>query len=251
MDFVLHDISPAIIDNDILIFLEYNFEVIRRERGLVSDWPGKQAITRLVQNASGLFIWAATACRFIHEGRRFAANRLSAILKDDSSKDNSSVIAPESQLNEIYTTVLKNSIPRDYDHQEKENMYKMLREILGTIVILFSPLPADSLARLLRNPREDVNQTLEDLHAILDIPKQQRRPIRLHHPSFRDFLLDKDRCGDFWADEKQMHRTLADNCIRLMSSTLKRDICNLYIPSALATDVGSSQVEKCLPPEVQ
>jgi hypothetical protein len=44
--------------------------------------------------------------------------------------------------------------------------------------------------------KEDVDQTLEDLYAILDIPEDRTRPIRLHHPSFRDFLLDKTRCGD-------------------------------------------------------
>src|SRR5256885_2325660 len=93
---------PAIIDNDISIFLEYNFENIRQERGLASDWPGEQAIRRLVQNASGLFIWAATACRFIREGSRVAAKRLSILLKD--SKDGSPVIAPAKKGAVIHTS---------------------------------------------------------------------------------------------------------------------------------------------------
>ena len=252
-DFVLHDISPVIIDKDISIFLEHNFKNIRQERGFASDWPGEEAIRRLVQNAGGLFIWAATACRFIHEGRRYAAIRLSKILKDDSSKDGSSATAPEKKLNEIYIAVLENAVHHDYDDQEKEATYTTLREVLGSIVVLYSPLPADCLARLLRVPRENVDQTLEDLHAILDIPRQPHRPIRLHHPSFRDFLLSKERYGDphFWVDEKQAHRDLANNCIRLMSPTLKRDICGLRTPGALTTDVESCQVKKCLPPEVQ
>jgi hypothetical protein len=46
-------------------------------------------------------------------------------------------------------------------------------------------------------------QLLTDLHAILDISKDQIRPLRLHHPSFRDFLLEKERCRDlnFWVEE--------------------------------------------------
>jgi hypothetical protein len=79
-DFVLHNISPATIDHDISVFLEYSLRIIGQERALAAGWPGEQAIIRLVQNASGLFIWAATVCRFIREGRRFASKRLSIVL---------------------------------------------------------------------------------------------------------------------------------------------------------------------------
>ena len=94
---------------------------------------------------------------------------------------------------------------------------------------------------------------LKDLHAILNIPKDQIRPLCLHHPSFRDFLFDKDRCGNsnFWVDEKQAHRTLADNCIRLMSTSLKQDICHLGAPGVFVADVGRGRVEQYITPEIQ
>jgi hypothetical protein len=247
-DFILHNVSPAIVDHDISIFLEYSLRIIGKERALGAGWPGERVISLLVQKASGLFIWAATACRFIREGRRFAVKRLDMMLQDDTS-----TIAPEKHLNEIYITVLENSVYQDYTEQEKEDANKTLREILGSIVLLSSPLSADSLARLLHKPKQDVDQTLEDLHAILDIPQDRARPLRLHHPSFRDFLLNKDRCGDshFWVDEKQTHWALANNCIQLMSTSLKRDICDLHRPGVLATDIEIGIVEQCLPLEVQ
>jgi hypothetical protein len=65
----------------------------------------------------------------------------------------------------------------------------MLRKVLGSVVILFSPLPIHSLSRMLYVTKEDINLALVDLHSVLDIPKDQICPIRLHHPSFRDFLL--------------------------------------------------------------
>lgn len=67
-DFVLHNISPSIIDHDITMFLEYNLRLIGEEDARDADWPGSEIIQTLVQSASGLFIWAATACRFIREG---------------------------------------------------------------------------------------------------------------------------------------------------------------------------------------
>ncbi|KAH8586332.1 putative WD-repeat protein [Bisporella sp. PMI_857] len=250
MDFVLHNISPVIVNHDISIFLEYNLEAIRQKLSLEAGWPGEQVIRRLVQNSSGLFIWAATACRFIREGkkRQVIKDRLSSILQS-----NGPITEPEKHLNGIYTTVLRHSIPTEFSDKEKEEFSSKLRHMLGSILVLFSPLSIYSLSTLLRISEEDIDETLEDLHAILDIPKSQIRPLHLHHPSFRDFLLNKDRCGDpkFWVDEKRAHQTLADDCIRLMSNSLKQDICGQGAPGTLVADVESSRIEQCLPPEVK
>ncbi len=129
----------------------------------------------------------------------------------------------------------------------------MLKYVLGSVVALLSPLSVHSLSKLLASPRQKVDRVLKDLHAILDVLKDQRRPLRLHHPSFRDFLLDQTRCGDlnFWVEERQAHHTLAESCIRLMSTSLKQDICSVNAPGVLVGEVDSSQVEKCLPLEVQ
>ncbi|KAH9203237.1 hypothetical protein DL95DRAFT_529729 [Leptodontidium sp. 2 PMI_412] len=245
-DFVLHNIQPSIVDHDISLFLEYNLGRIRQEWNLGANWPGEEVLRQLVLYACGLFIWAATACRFIREGRRFARKKLDTILKGSSS----AITAPEKHLNEIYLTVLKHSIS-DYSDEEKEDACDMLKHTVGSIVVLLSPLSTSSLSRLLRLPKEEVDQTFEDLHAILDIPEDPTYPIRLHHPSFRDFVLSKDRCGDFSVNEEQAHHTLATGCIQLMSQTLKKDICEMHAPGSQASQVESSRIQKCLPPEVQ
>jgi len=248
-DFVLHRISPSIVDHDINIFLEYNLGAIRQGRSLKDSWPGKEVIRQLVQAACGLFIWAATACHFIREGKRFAAKRLDTILKGSGG----TVTKPEEHLDKIYTTVLGHSVSSAYTDEEKEESYYMLRQILGSIVILFSPLSTQSLHKLLNLAKEDVVQTLEDLHSVVDIPREHIHPLRLHHPSFRDFLLNNDRCQnlDLWVDEKQAHQNLADSCIWLMSTLLKQDICGVSTPGMLAADMERSQVERSLPHEVQ
>ena len=246
-DFVLHRISPAIVDNDISLFLEYNLGLIGQELCLCDGWPGKETIRHMVQNASGLFIWAATACHFIRAGKRFAAKRLDIILKGSSS----AITAPEKHLNEIYLTILKHSISSEYSDEEKEEACDMLKQTLGRIVVLLSPLSTSSLSRLSHLLREDIDRTFEDLYAILDIPEDPTRPLRLHHPSFRDFLLNKDRCRDFWVDEKEAHQILAAGCIQLMSQTLKKDICEMHAPGSQASQVESSWIEKRLPAEVQ
>jgi hypothetical protein len=252
-DFVLHNVSPSIVDHDISTFLEYNLRLIGEEDSQDVGWPGAEVIKVLVQSASGLFIWAATACRFIREGL-FADERLRTLLEGDApAAAAAAATTPEGHLNGIYLAVLRNSVQPGFSQQDKEKFYSILRDILGSLVAVFSPLSVDSLSRLLAIPRQRVDRMLKDLHAIFDIPKDHTRPLRLHHPSFRDFLLNKNRCGDpnFWIDETHAHRMLAESCIRLMSTALKRDVCCLGSPGVLATNVEGSQVEQCLPSEVQ
>jgi hypothetical protein len=84
---------------------------------------------KLVRSAGSLFIWAATACRFIYKGQWLIADRLSLILKenlvdagaddsltDDSLTDGSATkslaMAPDKHLNKIYTIVLKHSVSK-------------------------------------------------------------------------------------------------------------------------------------------
>jgi hypothetical protein len=172
-------------------------DILRRNYGFTSDWPGEQITALLVQKAGGLFIWAATACRFVSEGRQFAKGRLSLILQGDTSR------IPTEKLDTIYLKVLEYSSRMYYDH-EKNELCEMFKQIVGSIVIIFEAASADTLAKLLDTSKEEVDLTLYDLHSLLEVPESQEHPIRLLHPSFRDFLLDKQRCRNqhFWVDEK-------------------------------------------------
>jgi hypothetical protein len=221
--------------------------MIRQEWTLGADWPGEAVLRQLVLYASGLFIWAATACRFIREGRRFARKRLDTILKGSSS----AITAPEEHLNEIYLAVLEHSISSDYSHEERKEVCDMLKHILGSTVVLLSPLSISALSGLLHVSKDEVDSTFNDLHAILDIPNDATRPLRLHHPSFRDFLLSKDRCGDFWVEKKEAHQRLATSCIQLMSQALKKDICGMHAPGTQASQVDRRRLQEYLLPEVQ
>ncbi|PQE05350.1 vegetative incompatibility het-e-1 protein [Rutstroemia sp. NJR-2017a BVV2] len=221
-DFVLHNISPSIIDHDIYVFLEDRLSKIRQERTLEDRWPGEQILKILVLNAT---------YRFISEGKLFAPKRLDTILKGSSG----TIIPPEKHLDEIYITVLKNSISSDYQDEEKEELYKTLKYILGSIVVLLSPLSAFSLNNLLSLAKQEIDQAVDDLHAILYIPEDKNHSLHLYHPSFH---------------KKQIHQILAFNCIKLISTFLKQDICGQKAPGTLVTNVGI-RIKDYLPPEVR
>ena len=247
-DFILHHISKPTIEHDITVFLRHELESIRRDReGCTSQgWPGAAKIELLCKKACGLFIYASTACRFIGDRSWDPEENLSIVLRDDYVGQ-----SPTGDLDDMYTKILMRSItPGSRDEQRQIAQF---RKIVGSIVVLFDSLPAVALCRLLDIPEEVVRLRLHCLHSVLDIPAGQEGPIQLIHPSFRDFLLSKERCLDsrFWVAEEAAHRVLFESCLNLLSNKLKMDMCNLRHPSTLANEVSSYVVESCIPLDVQ
>jgi WD40 repeat protein len=243
---VLHQVSRSIVDHGVALFLRHEFDIITKERFLKENWPGAEIIKELVQKADRLFIYAATVCRFIGDRNFLPNKRLALVLQGG-------VDGRSSTLDKIYTQILQQSVDGDYNMEEKDELSERFRQIVGSIVALFDPLSTVNLSNLLSMPKESIDITLGNLHSVLDVSQNKTFPIRLLHLSFHDFLLDKKRCSDtqFWVCEKKVHRDLVESCLRVMSSALRRDMCNLRKPGCLASEVEPSQVDQYLPGHVQ
>lgn len=222
--FILHEVPTSLVNRDIKLYFQSQFSIIRKERRFTDEWPGDRNINMLVESACGLFIWASVACRFLREGRLSSSRRIAMLVGGHQSRAD-----PERQLDHIYVTVLRNAIPPGSNQLETTEHLKLLRETLGRIVVLRSALSMTSLAALLNRSTTDVQDTLAKFHTIFRISARTSDPIHLHHPTFRDFLLDKDRCSglSLWADEKRMHGALADSCIEYMSKALESYVSDI------------------------
>ncbi|KAF8542356.1 putative WD-repeat protein [Trichophaea hybrida] len=245
-DFILHHIPQHIIQSDISIFLRHELEDIRRANFFSEEWPGESIIELLCQRARGLFIYASTACRFIGDPDWHPDESLVIILKDDYVGQTAT-----GELDDMYTKILMHAITSGARDQQK--LSSQFRQVVGAIVTMLDTLPATILDRLLLLREGTVHARLRCLHSILDIPKSQGSPIRLLHPSFRDFLLDEQRCKDpqFYIDQGKAHTHLFVSCLNLMSKHLKRDMCNLQLPGTLTSKVGDGEVENVIPLDVQ
>ena len=234
-DLVLHKVSECIIEHDISTFLEYELGRLRDEynssvptnRWLPPDWPGQSKVRTLVQMASPLFIFAATACRFIGD-RRYGSpkSQLAEVLRVQTKSQTS-------KMDATYLPVL-NGLLAGIPEDEWSETLRPFRGIVGSIIILQSPLPVAALAQILpAYPKDAIEDRLDLLHSVLDIPPSEDRPVRLLHLSFRDFLLDprKEGKSPFWIDEAKVHAELANNCLRLMDHHLRQDICQVGRPA--------------------
>ena len=152
---------------------------------------------------------------------------------------------PEEELNHVYTKILLQRVNDEYVKKEREQLFVMFRDIVGSIVISIDPLPTAVLARLLGKRQEEVDHTLSDLYSVLDVPKNQDKPIRSIHPSFHDFLLNQKRCKEpqLWVDECQRHHGSFVSCVELMSRALKRYLCNRRHPGARAVEADEKELK--------
>ncbi|KAF8544991.1 WD40-repeat-containing domain protein [Trichophaea hybrida] len=242
-DFILHNISESIIQHDMMIFVCNKLENIRNDRSLPEDWPGQDNVELLVRKADKLFLYASTVCRFVHQSTN-PRKYLSHLLQGYTTRR-----SPTGELDAIYTKIIKHFVTGDFE----EELSERFKQIVGSIILLSDPLSAEALAKLLHVDEWEVKDTLDSLRSVLDVSESQDCDIRLIHPSFRDFLLDPQRCSErqFWIDKNQIHGDLFASCIKLMSKHLKRDMCNLKVPGALASEVKDSVVENCLSLDVQ
>jgi hypothetical protein len=247
-DFVLHDIDHTIVEHDISVFLKYQLELTGKKYRFNDGWPAEKEVEQLVEKSGGLFIWAATAWRFIDEDSQLAEARLLSLLHQANG-----TLPPERKLDEIYTTVLASSVQGNFNEAETETLCTLLRDILGPIVVLQDPLSLDSLAELLGKEIAVLRRTVVRLNSVLHVPAAGPGTIQLLHPSFRDFIIDQRRCTSlqFHIDERLVHCEMYEHCLRVMSKHLHRDMCNLQDPGALVAELSQMDLDEHIQPYVK
>jgi hypothetical protein len=249
-DLVLHDIPAQVVEHDIVVFLNDEFKKIRcdfnmtvgDERKLPSDWPSRPIVQSLAQMAIPLFIFAATICRFIGDRKRNSPPmQLRKVLAYESQ-------GHVSQLDRTYGPVL-HSLITDISENDKTQVIKDFKMIVGSIVILANPLSVRALSQLLEIDPEVMDNRLDTLHSVISIPPTRNGLVRLLHLSFRDYLITKE--SEFRVDERHTNQTLAKHCLRVMRGGLRENICSLSFPGMHRSVVDHQQLEKAIPSQLQ
>jgi hypothetical protein len=241
------------IEHDIRVFYEHQFSEIRKlsllqDDELPAEWPGEQSTRALVVQAMPLFIFAFTVSRYISANPR---RNLATMLLQSRDKSLTG-------LKGTYLPILDQVVASEGDGEQKDRILDF-KTVVGSIVLLYDPLSASALARLLKVEAGDIGRVLRPLHSVLNIPRasdgkiDRMTPITLFHLSFRDFLLDPELKSQnvFWVQADETHRTLGMRCIRLLESGgLKEDVCGVLRPGTRRADVAKSSVHASLPEDV-
>ncbi|KAI9041460.1 uncharacterized protein KD926_006856 [Aspergillus affinis] len=177
---ILHQVKRSTIENDISIFLRKKLNGIRDDYDeLPRDWPGDENFKALVNMAIPLFIYAATICRFINCDGELPDARLQAILSSRSSDGMKKIDSEYSKLTDIYFPVLEHIVLQKKP-KEREDWMADFHRIMGTIVLLLSPLSSVSLGKLICFDETKVRSRLNSLHFAVT-GKADEAPLQIYY----------------------------------------------------------------------
>ncbi len=204
----------------------------------------------LAIKAEGLFQWAAVAGQFIldppgHFG--YSKKMVIRHLLIPSDRDG------QDPLDELYKEVLEGYITG-------REARLLFRTVAGQLLTAIEPLSIRSLTTLRRHTSDDDHDHDGDAVVILIRrlgsllsnvnSSDENLPVIPLHTSFRDFLTNKEKSGEFCVSLRDTHRQLAHSCLGLLLKDLKFNICNLetsYLANKDVTDLNS-RVDEHIPP---
>lgn len=239
---VLHDMD---VKEDIASYLAHHLQRVQVNRNITPPWPGDNAFNELVIRAGLFFIFAATIINFVADTYYSPQDRLQRLLASGNTQSQ----AIYSQVDLLYLQILTTFVGGRADASE---LCDRFRKIVGAIILLQNPLSISALAHLLEHDEADLEGALSPLHSLLDVPSNHNQPIHIFHPSFRDFLLSKERCQDarFTVPEGRTHARLALYCLKIMLKHLKRNICGVGDDAVLNSEIPNleSRLRECVSP---
>ncbi len=204
----------------------------------------------LATKAEGLFQWAAVACGYVLDPpESFDFSRVKCI--KHLLKPTVDHRRPD-PLDELYEEVLKG-------YFRLQGAQRLFRSVMGQLIAAFEPLSIRSLIALRQRASigddsdpESVGRMLRRLSSLLSNvdSSDQNLPIVPLHTSFRDFLTNEEKSGDFYVDLGHSHRCLAYSCLDLVLYDLKFNICNLessYLANSDVQDLKSRIAEHISP----
>lgn len=211
--------------DDIMLYLTYTLAQLANNHGVPEGCIAKSTIKELRDKADGLFIYAATVCRFLDaedfDDEEARQERLDLILEStpgsgesggsDSDMDEWEAESPQNKLDEIYLKVLSFPDREKMSPRTKQRIYNDLCMILGFLVVLFKPATIPALKKFLPSLAQSLDRLLRKLHAIVSVPWNESTPLELVHQSFRDFILSRKRSNklNFQVQESKMHKKLS------------------------------------------
>jgi nucleoside-triphosphatase THEP1 len=234
----LHDVEESLVQADIETYL--NAE-------LASISPSPEQIQLLANRAGKLFIYAATAVRYIRpRGLKVDhRKRLKAMLAMTSGSQSKAHV----EIDALYAVILEAAM--DDTHLEPEEI-ENIRIVLRTVLCAREPLTTEALAALLRLENEDATRSsLEPLRSVLHVPERGGLVSTLH-ASFPDYMLSRERSGQFFCDLESHSELLSRRCFELMADSLSFNICNLESSYVLDEEVPdlSARIDEYISPQL-
>ncbi|CAE6536550.1 unnamed protein product [Rhizoctonia solani] len=237
---ILHELDTGDVQTDIKTYLQEELKSMKP--------PLEEAqIVALADRAGVLFIYAATAVRYIGYGNfRHAAARLRTVLDGSQTKKSKK----HEEIDQLYMIILESALgDRGLEDDERDDS----RQVLHTVICAREPLTVGSLSELLQIiDVERVRAAIQPLWSVLHVIGASELVTTLH-ASFPDFMFDSSRSKTYHCDSYTHNQTLAKHCFELIARTQPQfNLCGLessYLPDESVPDI-EERVAEVIPPEL-
>ena len=223
--FVLHDVHPSLINNDIWLFLKHELSELAQRRRL-DEWPSDDDLDILCSRASGLFVYAVASVKFLDSKLQSPKRRLEVIagLPECTDHEGKTHLSSKTTLDSLYTSILEVAFG-----EENPEVYSNVRSTIGAVVLLVCPLPPSGIAKLIGIDLEEVILSLTMVQSLLAFDEDSNQPVKPFHKSFPDFITNPSRCTNtrFYISPGPLHLELATNCLRVMNEGLEQNLLSL------------------------
>ena len=243
--FVLHDVEPSQVSNDIRLFFRQSFEELKGRRPGLDGWPTEEQRDVLCKRAAGLFVYAVATVRFIYQRNTSPKRQLDRLLQSPESNEfeGKTKFKGDATLDSLYASILQEAFGDD----DPENDPRV-RSTLGAVILAANPLSPSTIAALLCLDVEDVFPLLSSVQSLLIFQVDDLdRPVRPFHKSFPDFIVDPVRCANprFRVNTVYQNVELLVGCLELMNQRLGQNICRLPdgVTNSEVDDLGE-RIEK-------
>ena len=230
--FVLHEVEPGRIGNDIWLFFKHHFSELGNRRGGLDGWPTEGDLDILCKRAAGLFVYATATVKFIDCRIWNPRVQFDLIVQspDSSIYEGTTELNPNKTLDSLHMSILQEAFGRNLPERDPE-----IRSALGAVILVANPLPPSAIATLLSIDPQSVSLQLSSIHLLL-IQEDADSPVRPFHKSFPDFIVDPTRCTNerFCIPPPNHHLELLLGCLELMDETLEMNM--FYLPPTAAND---------------
>ncbi|KAJ5376278.1 hypothetical protein N7509_013164 [Penicillium cosmopolitanum] len=225
--FILHNIEKSILYEDLGLYYRDQFTRMRATMSFQEDVISDSLIASLVERSHGLFIHAATVCRF---------NR-----RKPTAQIKNWIRCIQRSLNTLSSFV---SVTDGLSLEETRKIHELFQRIIGAIITISDAMSSENLALLLGEKRERIDTTLGYLHSVIDVPESKQELIRILHPSFRELLLDNKRCTNksYSILGEEIHGYLLNRCFDFLISQLRRNPLHISQPGAKARDASIDRI---------
>ena len=224
--FILHNVEPSLINNDIRLFFKRSFLELARRRPGLDNWPTTEQADLLCERAGGLFVYAAATLKFLDHRNNNPRGQLDLLLQSPERSDleGDMRLKAGTTLDSLYTSILTEAFGEDHPRDDSK-----VRSVLGAVILATNPLPPSTIAVLLGFDVTDVFLRLSSAHSLLILQEDINHPVQPFHKSFPDFIIDPSRCTSerFQISPPDHHLELLVGCLEVMNQTLERNMCRL------------------------